>query len=65
MVEILKRKLKVDEKFDHRQMQVSYNSFGHLMMRFFDKEKPNEDSIIVFTQMETNRIIQFIKDRLR
>lgn len=64
MVEIINRKSRMEKEQDNRTIQVSYNSFGHLAIRIFDKEakEPVEDKLIVFTMEETQKIIRFVQN---
>ena len=60
-MQIIERKMKVDVNDENRNIQISYNSYGHLVIRFFDDTQPNKDKMIVFTVPETFKIINFIK----
>ena len=52
-----------------RSMQVSFNSYGHLAIRFFDSNEPDadkqNDTLIVFDMMESRHIIRFIQERVK
>jgi len=63
-MEIIERKIKADVINENRCLQISYNSDGRLVLRFFDVEQPNKDRIISFTSLETIEIIDFIKRKM-
>jgi len=63
-VEIIKRKIQLEKTQPvYQHFQVSYNDWGHLMLRWFndDEENKTEDFVIVLTSEETRRVIAFIK----
>lgn len=50
------------------KVQVSYNSFGHLVLRLWNESeevKENDEVLIVFDKFETGRIYDFVKYNLR
>jgi hypothetical protein len=64
-MEVIKREIKLDkvltiDREKYPEFQISYNSYGHLMLRWFNKNT-NEDILIVLTEDESTRVIQFIK----
>lgn len=66
-MEIIRRKAIVSkETFDTweamstRRMQVSYNSYGHLVLRFFDPSGENEDTLVTLTVNETRELVRFV-----
>ncbi len=71
-LEVLERKTtiytKEEKVYDASAIdfQVSYNSHGHLVLRWFSKDqtKRKSDVIITFTARETREIIEFIKRKL-
>ncbi len=66
-MEILKRKLEIDrllpkdfsEKYP--EFQVSYNSWGHICLRFFNPEKPEQDLLIVLTRQQSYQLASFVR----
>ena len=65
-MEIIERKIKATKRVidpSEHKLQVAYNSFGHLVLRFFEEGKEDEDVIIVFTAEQTREIARFIIDR--
>jgi hypothetical protein len=67
-MEIIKRKIQLEKtQPEYQHFQVSYNDWGHLMLRWFndDEENKTEDFVIVLTSDETRRVIAFIKTVLR
>lgn len=61
-MEIIKREMKIKKDIPENigRMQMSYNSDGHLVLRFFDDSNPNEDTLIVFSFYETRNLIFFL-----
>ncbi|HDH91592.1 MAG TPA: hypothetical protein ENF38_01435 [Candidatus Aenigmarchaeota archaeon] len=64
-MEIIKRKIKFEKEEENRKIQVSFNSDGHLTIRFYNPEDPSKDKLIIFTARETNEILSFIRWRLK
>ena len=76
-MEVIKRKSETEkEHFDTApygmHMQISYNSYGHLAIRFFGQEEPakegtsnNRDTLIVFSMPESRDIIRFIQNNVK
>ena len=73
-MEIIKRtsetkKEGIDTRPFSRSMQVSFNSYGHLAIRFFDSNEPDadkkDDTLIVFDMIESRQIIRFIQERVK
>lgn len=67
MIEIIKREEgAMSEKEDIRgwNMQVSYNDWGHLVVRVIHSNTPMADTLVVFDKSTSERIIEFAK-RLR
>ena len=66
-MEILRRKLEIDrllsENFseEYPEFQVSYNSWGHICLRFFHPEKPENDLLIVLTRQQSYHLINFVR----
>ena len=66
-MEILKRKLEIDrllsENFseEYPEFQVSYNSWGHICLRFFNPEKLENDLLIVLTRQQSYHLINFVR----
>ncbi|RLJ08635.1 MAG: hypothetical protein DRP12_00275 [Candidatus Aenigmatarchaeota archaeon] len=65
-MEIIERKSKVKKTVidPESAIQVSYNSHGHLVIRFFKPDKENEDTVLVFTASQTRAIIRFVKNSI-
>ncbi len=66
-MEIIRRKAIVSkETFDTLEsnmvMQVSYNSYGHLVLRFFDPSGANEDTLITLDVRETRELVRFVNN---
>ena len=66
-MEIIRRKAIVSkETFDTsgamstNVMQVSYNSYGHIVLRFFDPSGENEDTLITLDVRETRELVRFV-----
>jgi hypothetical protein len=67
-MEIIKRKIQLEKtQLEYQHFQVSYNDWGHLMLRWFNDtdENKSEDFVIVLTHDETRRVIAFIRNVLR
>ena len=65
MVEYIKREIKTEKielPENYTAVQVSINNWGHLTIRFFNRDDQNKDIIIVFDDFTTRRIIGFIKN---
>ena len=66
-MEILKRKMEINrllsENFleEYPEFQVSYNSWGHICLRFFNPEKPENDFLIVLTKAQSYHLINFVR----
>lgn len=81
MVEVIKRRLVKEDKDGgevwkvwkllserFNKVQVSYNDFGHLVLRLWNEdelEQKGEEILIVFNRYETTRIHNFVKFDLR
>ncbi|WP_324735322.1 hypothetical protein VFC49_09255 [Thermococcus sp. SY098] len=80
MVEVIKRRLVKEDKDGaevwkvwkllserFNKVQVSYNDFGHLVLRLWyeDEECIGDEVLIVFNRYETTRIHNFVKFDLR
>lgn len=62
-MEKLKRKIKVDkEEIMGDSTQFAFNSWGHLTIRTFNKENPDEDTLVVLTRNETMRLRSFLRN---
>ena len=62
-MEILNRNIKLETTTIEKEvMQISFNSWGHLTIRFFDREKPEEDILIILTHMETLELMRFVNE---
>ena len=66
-MEIIKRKATVSKETistirGERVMQVSYNSYGHLVLRFFDPSGANEDTLITLDVRETRELVRFVNN---
>jgi len=68
MVEWIKRKIK-SEKItipeEYNQYQISLNSWGHLTIRLFKEDNPDEDIVIVFDSLMTRSILRYIGRLIR
>lgn len=67
-MEILKRELKLKKEtinLEEMKFQISYNNFGHLVLRFFNPEDEKKDTLIVFTAEQTRQIYNFIKNKIQ
>lgn len=66
MVEIIRRKA-IGEKetfnsYDGFKIQASYNSYGHVTLRFYNPEKADDSEIlIVLDSSESYNLITFLK----
>ena len=58
--EIKTEKIELPENYT--AVQVSINNWGHLTIRFFNRDDQNKDILIVFDDFTTRRIIGFIKN---
>ena len=63
-MEIIRRKAivskeTIDTLESNMVMQVSYNSYGHLVLRFFDPSGANEDTLITLDARETRDLLRF------
>ena len=65
-MQVLKRKIKAEEVLNTEdlKMQISFNSDYHLVLRFFNPEKPAEDIVITLTAEQTRQLLRFIRFRL-
>jgi len=65
-MEIIERKSKIKKTAidPESNMQISYNNYGHLVIRFFKPEKESEDTVLVFTASQTREIVRFVKNRI-
>ena len=61
--EIKSKKITLPENYDC--VQVSVNSWGHLVIRFFNNQNPDKDVVIVFDAAATGHIIRYIKKYLK
>lgn len=66
-MEIIRRKSEVSKESistkvgnSTKTMQLSYNSFGHLVLRFFDPNAEGEDILITLDREETQDIFMFM-----
>lgn len=61
--EIIKRNIlhSIDKQQISGDLQVSYNDYGHLVLRFIECDK---DSLIVLSQDATNKVRDFINTYL-
>ena len=61
-MEQIKRKIKAKrEEITGDSIQYAINSWGHLTIRVFNKENPDEDILIVFTTQETYELKSFLQ----
>ena len=61
-MEKIKRKIKAEkEEITGDSTQFAINSWGHLTIRIFNKENPDEDTLVVLTRDETNRLQSFLR----
>jgi len=64
-MEYIKRKIESEkitiEDREHKDYQISLNSYGHLTIRFFNPNNPNKDEIIVFDAGVSTAIIRYIR----
>ena len=63
-MEIIRRKAivskeTIDTLESNMVMWVSYNSYGHLVLRFFDPSGANEDTLITLDARETRDLLRF------
>lgn len=66
-MEIIRRKAivskeTIDTLESNMVMQVSYNSYGHLVLRFFDPSGANEDTLITLDARETRDLLRFVNN---
>ncbi len=64
-MEIIERTIKTKKRTidpTKNEIQISYNNFGHLTIRFFERGKEDKDTIIVFTAGQTGQIIRFVRN---
>ena len=63
-MEIIRRKATVrKETFDTTtdvSMQVAYNSSGHIVLRFFEPNGENDDTLVTLTVNETRELVRFV-----
>ena len=64
MVRKTQKDVKIERRMDafNRAFQVAYNNWGHITLRWFNRDNPDEDVIIVLDAAESNRLIDFIKN---
>lgn len=55
-MEYLKRKIKTDREENQDPMSVSIINGVRLSLRFCEKDKPEKDIVINFTEKETDKI---------
>jgi len=68
MMEYIKREIKTEKispPEDYECIQVSINSWQHLVVRFFSTRNPNKDIVVVFDAIATEHIIDYIKNYLK
>jgi len=53
-------KIETDTKAEGHEFQVSLNNWGHLVFRWFKKDKPDEDIVIVLSREETTATVVFL-----
>jgi len=67
MVEWIKREIK-SEKItipeDYNQMQIAFNDWHHLTLRFFNGKNPDKDIIIVLDSHQTHKLMNFMRELL-
>ena len=64
MMELIKRQMKVEKitlPETYVDVQVGYNDWGHLTVRFFNANDQNHDAVVVFDSETTKKIIKFVK----
>ena len=66
-MEIIRRKAivskeTIDTLESNMVMQVSYNNYGHLVLRFFDPSGANEDTLITLDVRETRELVRFVNN---
>lgn len=65
MVQIIERKFKAKvseiDREKYPNFQVSLTNEGRIVLRFYNKQNPNEDIIISLTLSESTTLKQFIK----
>jgi len=65
MAEVIKRKIKSEilgmDREKYPEVQVAYNTWGHLTVRFFNPENQDEDLLIVFDSHTTRLIAGFLR----
>lgn len=52
------------QPFNQSETQFAINNYGHLTVRKYDKGDRNKDTLIVFTEKETNDLRNFLKRTL-
>jgi len=67
-MEVIKRKteseiLKVPEEFT--DFQVSFNSWGHIVFRWFNHSNQEKDVVLALSQSESHTLVNFIRNLLR
>jgi hypothetical protein len=55
---ITSKKEPISEEYD--QFQISYNSYGHLCLRWFNEEN-NKDFLLILTSDETAKVLRFLR----
>jgi hypothetical protein len=69
MIHIINRKEGEFSKNDtitsnNGQVQIGYNSYGHLSIRIIHSAEPMQDTLIVFNQGVSNEIIDFVRENI-
>ena len=67
-MEIIKRKTEAEIETVNTMgntMQIAFNNFGHISLRFFDSYKDNGDVMVVLDSSESKALIEFIQRSLR
>lgn len=49
---------------ENNQVQIGYNSYGHLSIRIIHSAEPMQDTLIVFNQGVSNEIIDFVRENI-
>ena len=68
-MEIIKRKSELTKEtidtgtaLSTKRMQVSYNNYGHLVLRFFDPNGEREETLITLDARETWQLLNFVNN---
>jgi len=65
-MEFMKREIKkelihqIPPTIDY-EFQVSYNSYGHLVLRWTKTGEPDKDIVLVLSSGETNKLLGFLR----